>query len=179
MSVTPDAQVSVLFLSQENASRSIMAEAILNREGMGRFKAHSAGLTPHAQVDPVTVRILHHANYTIDTMTPKSWESFAGTDAPQMDFIFTIFDGLPPIDTPAWPGNPLHVRWEIPDPLAFDGMDQERHLFTSDVFRMLYNRITIFANLPFDSLDRLSLQRRLDDLGQADGEHPKSSRPPR
>lgn len=166
MTDAPNKVFNVLFLCTGNSARSIMAEAILNREGMGKFQAFSAGSQPRGQVDPVARHILERANYPVASLRSKSWDEFAEAGAPRLDFVFTVCDDAAGEVCPVWPGQPMTAHWGVPDPVAVGGNDQERHLFCSDVFRMLYNRISIFTHLPIRSLDKLSLQKRLDEIGR-------------
>jgi len=165
----------VLFLCTGNASRSIMAEAIMNAHPNKRFIAHSAGSRPRGQVDPATVEFLTTLKHPTEGLRSKSWETFAGADAPALDFVFTVCDKAAAEPCPVWPGQPMSAHWGAPDPLAFAGTQAEKAVFLADVYRMLTNRIAVFAELPIASLDRLTLQRRLDDIagvgvGAEDGE---------
>lgn len=162
-----DKVFNVLFLCTGNSARSIMAEAMLKREGLGKFRAFSAGSRPRGMIDPIARQFLERANYPVDGLSSKSWDTFTGPDAPTMDFVFTVCDDAAGEACPVWPGQPMTAHWGVPDPVAFQGSDQDRHLFYSDVYRMLYNRVSIFTHLPIRSLDRLSLQKRLDEIGQA------------
>ncbi|MGC2857636.1 arsenate reductase ArsC [Novispirillum sp. DQ9] len=166
MTGAPDRVFNVLFLCTGNSARSIMAEAILNREGLGKFRAYSAGSHPRGTVDPVALHILGRANYPVADLRSKSWDAFAAPEAPEMDFVFTVCDDAAGEVCPAWPGQPMTAHWGVPDPVAFVGSDRDRHLFCTDVFRMLYTRISIFTHLPIRSLDKLSLQKRLDEIGR-------------
>lgn len=157
---------NVLFLCTGNSARSILAEAILNREGQGRFRAFSAGSHPKGEVHPYTLQLLHTANHDTSFARSKSWEEFAAPDAPKMDFVFTVCDDAANEACPVWPGQPMTAHWGVPDPAAVDGTDAEKHLAFADTYRMLSNRISIFVNLPMKSLDRLALQRRLDEIGR-------------
>ncbi len=156
---------NVLFLCTGNSSRSIMAEAILNREGAGRFRAFSAGSHPKGEIDPQTIDLLKRLNYPTEGLRSKSWDEFAAPGAPELDFVFTVCDDAAGEICPAWPGQPMTAHWGVPDPGKFEGSAAERAVFISDVYRMLANRIGIFVNLPMRSLDRLSLQKRLDEIG--------------
>ncbi|MFQ3622558.1 MAG: metalloregulator ArsR/SmtB family transcription factor [Acetobacteraceae bacterium] len=156
---------TVLFLCTGNSSRSIMAESILNREGMGRFRAFSAGSHPKGEIDPQTLDLLKRLNYPTEGLRSKSWDEFAAPGAPELDFVFTVCDDAAGEICPAWPGQPMTAHWGVPDPGKFEGSAAERAVFVSDVYRMLANRIGIFVNLPMKSLDRLSLQKRLDEIG--------------
>lgn len=157
---------NVLFLCTGNSARSILAEAILNREGQGRFRGFSAGSHPKGVVHPYTIQLLHTANHDTSFARSKSWEEFAVPDAPKMDFVFTVCDDAANEACPVWPGQPMTAHWGVPDPAAVEGSDAEKHLAFADTYRMLSNRISIFVSLPMKSLDKLALQRRLDEIGR-------------
>ncbi|MCV0395740.1 MAG: arsenate reductase ArsC [Rhizobiaceae bacterium] len=157
---------NVLFLCTGNSARSILAEAILNRVGAGRFKAFSAGSQPKGEVHPFALQLLKTMNFNTDFARSKSWEEFAGAGAPVMDFVFTVCDNAAKESCPVWPGQPMTAHWGVPDPAAAEGTEAERHLAFAEAYRMLSNRISIFTSLPMRSLDRLALQRRLDDIGR-------------
>jgi arsenate reductase (thioredoxin) len=157
---------NVLFLCTGNSARSILAEAILNREGQGRFRAFSAGSHPKVAVHPYTLQLLKTANHDTSFARSKSWEEFAAPDAPKMDFVFTVCDDAANEACPVWPGQPMTAHWGVPDPAAVEGTDAEKHFAFADTYRMLSNRISIFVNLPMKSLDSLALQRRLDEIGR-------------
>lgn len=157
---------NVLFLCTGNSARSIMAEAILNREGAGRFSAYSAGSHPKGMVHPYALDLLMKLNYPTQELRSKSWDEFAAATAPKLDFIFTVCDSAAAETCPVWPGQPMTAHWGIPDPAAAQGTEAERRLAFADAYRMLKNRIGVFINLPIGSLDRLSLQKRLSDIGQ-------------
>jgi protein-tyrosine-phosphatase len=157
---------NVLFLCTGNSARSIMAECILNREGGGRFRAFSAGSHPTGKVNPVVLTLLKRLNFKSDGLRSKSWDEFAAPGAPKLDFVFTVCDDAAGGVCPAWPGQPMTAHWGVPDPATAGGSDAERAAFVADVFRMLNNRISIFVSLPLVSLDRLSLQRRLQEIGR-------------
>ncbi|WP_126974551.1 arsenate reductase ArsC [Frigidibacter oleivorans] len=161
---------NVLFLCTGNSARSIIAEAIVNREGAGRFRGFSAGSRPRGEVHPFTLQLLQRLNHDTSGFRSKSWDEFAGPDAPQMDFVFTVCDQAAAEECPYWPGQPMSAHWGLPDPAAATGNDAERHLAFSETYRMLRNRISIFVNLPLGSLDRLSLQKQLDDIGRTKSE---------
>lgn len=158
---------NVLFLCTGNSARSIMAEAILSRFGANKFKAFSAGSQPKGEVHPRVVHMLKNFNYKPDLFRSKSWEEFSGPDAPQLDFVFTVCDNAANEVCPVWPGQPMTAHWGVPDPAAATGTEAEIAFAFDDAWRMLQNRITIFCNLPIESLDRLSLKQRLDDIGRA------------
>jgi protein-tyrosine-phosphatase len=158
--------LNVLFLCTHNSARSVIAEAILNRLGAGRFKAYSAGSQPSGKVHPFARDMLEKLNYDTSSLRSKSWEEFSGPDAPDLDFVFTVCDNAANEVCPVWPGQPISAHWGLPDPSAAEGNDSERHFAFADTHRMLYQRISIFTNLPLASLDKLSLQKRLDDIGR-------------
>ena len=158
---------NVLFLCTGNSARSILAECILNREGNGRFKAFSAGSHPKGQVHPFALELLKKMNHATAGLRSKSWDEFAGADAPRLDFVFTVCDNAADEVCPIWPGQPMTAHWGVPDPAAAVGTDAERHLAFADSYRMLSNRIGVFASLPLRSLDRLGLQKRLAEIGRA------------
>jgi arsenate reductase (thioredoxin) len=159
---------TVLFLCTGNSARSILAEAILNREGMGRFKAYSAGSQPKGEPHPLTLDLLRKLNFDTSFARSKSWEEFAQPGAPKLDFVFTVCDSAAAESCPVWPGQPMTAHWGIPDPAAADGSESERRLAFADAYRMMSARISAFINLPMASLDRLSLQKRLADIGKGD-----------
>ena len=158
---------NVLFLCTGNSARSIMAEAILNREAGTRFHAFSAGSHPKGAIDPTVFNLLKTLNYPTDGLRSKSWEEFAAPGAPALDFVFTVCDNAAGEICPVWPGQPMTAHWGVPDPVGFEGGATEKAAFTVDVMRMLHTRLGIFSALPIRSLDRLSLQKRLDEIGAA------------
>ena len=158
--------LNVLFLCTGNSARSILAEAILDRAGQGRFRAFSAGSQPKGQVHPYAIDLLRKLNYDVSRMRSKSWLEFSTTDAPKLDFVFTVCDNAAAEACPLWPGQPMTAHWGIPDPAAAVGSEAQVRLAFADAFRMLNNRIEIFVNLPMKSVDQLSLQRRLDEIGR-------------
>jgi arsenate reductase (thioredoxin) len=157
---------NVLFLCTGNSARSIIAEAILNRVGAGKFKAFSAGSHPKGEVHPYALQLLKSLNHDTSFARSKDWEEFAKPGAPEMDFVFTVCDNAASEVCPVWPGQPMTAHWGVPDPAAAEGTDAERHLAFADTYRMLNNRISIFTSLPMASLDHLALQRRLDEIGR-------------
>jgi protein-tyrosine-phosphatase len=161
-----DPTYNVLFLCTGNSARSILAEAILNREGQGRFRVFSAGSHPKGAVHPYTLQLLKTMNHDTSFARSKSWDEFAVPGAPKMDFVFTVCDDAANEACPVWPGQPMTAHWGVPDPAAVEGNDAEKHLAFADTYRMLSNRISIFVNLPMKSLDKLALQRRLDQIGR-------------
>ena len=158
--------LNVLFLCTHNSARSIIAEAIMNRLGMGKFKGYSAGSQPSGRVHPYAMDLLQKLNYDTSALRSKSWEEFTAPEAPQLDFVFTVCDNAANEVCPVWPGQPMSAHWGLPDPSAYEGTETERRVAYADTHRMLYQRIGIFTNPPLASLDKLSLQRRLDDIGR-------------
>jgi len=161
-----DRPLNVLFLCTGNSARSIMAEAIINRLGVGKFKGYSAGSMPSGKVHPMALELLNRLNYDTSNARSKSWEEFAAPGAPALDFVFTVCDNAANEVCPIWPGQPMSAHWGVPDPVAFKGDEAQRALAFADTYRMLNNRIGIFTSLPLTSLDKISLQRRLDDIGK-------------
>ena len=162
----PEQSYNVLFLCTGNSARSIMAECILNRLGQGRFHGFSAGSHPKGQVDPAALDLLQKFNHAIDGLRSKDWEEFGKPGAPGMDFVFTVCDNAAGEVCPVWPGQPMTAHWPFPDPAAFVGPEVERRALFADVYGQIHNRVSIFVSLPIDALDRLSLQKRLDEMGQ-------------
>jgi len=158
--------LNVLFLCTGNSARSIMAEAIMNRLGGGKFTAVSAGSAPKGAVHPITIEILKRNNFLTEDFRSKSWEEFEGDGAPELDFVFTVCDNAADEVCPIWPGQPMTARWGVPDPASATGNPAEIALAFAETWRMLYNRISLFVNLPLASIDRLSLQKRLDEIGK-------------
>ena len=157
--------LNVLFLCTGNSCRSIMAEAIMNRLGAPRFRAFSAGSMPTGVVNPHAIDLLRSQNFLIDQFRSKSWEEFAGPDAPHMDFVFTVCDNAAAEVCPIWPGQPMTAHWGIPDPALATGSPAEVALAFADAYRQLTNRTSLFTNLPIESLDRMALKKHLDDIG--------------
>jgi len=157
---------NVLFLCTGNSARSIMAEAILNREGHGNFRAFSAGSHPKGQIHPYTLDLLRKSNFDVRGCRSKSWNEFTGSDAPNLDFVFTVCDNAAGEACPFWPGQPMTAHWGIPDPAIAQGSEAEVRLAFADAFRFLYNRISIFVSIPLRSLDKFSLQKQLDTIGK-------------
>ena len=157
---------NVLFLCTGNSARSIIAECILNREGKGRFRAFSAGSHPKGQVHPFAIDLLKKLNHSTAGLRSKDWKEFAAPSAPVMDFVFTVCDNAADEVCPVWPSQPMTAHWGLPDPAAVEGTEAERHLAFADAYRMLLNRISVFTSLPMKSLDRLALQKRLDEIGR-------------
>jgi protein-tyrosine-phosphatase len=157
---------NVLFLCTGNSARSILAEAILNREGRGKFVGYSAGSMPKGEVHPFALDLLKKLNHPTAELRSKSWDEFAVLGAPEMDFVFTVCDNAANEVCPVWLGQPMTAHWGIPDPAAVEGPETERRLAFAEAYRRLDNRISIFTALPLAALDRLSLQQRLDEIGR-------------
>jgi arsenate reductase (thioredoxin) len=162
-----DRPFNVLFLCTGNSARSIFGEAILAREGLGKFKAYSAGSQPRGEVHPYTLELLRHLNHPTKGIRSKSWDEFAKPEAPLLDFVFTVCDDAAKEVCPVWPGQPMSAHWGVPDPAAVEGTEAERRLAFAESYRMLKNRISAFVNLPIASLDRLSLKTKLDAIGKS------------
>ena len=160
---------NVLFLCTGNSARSIMAEAILNKEGGGKFRAWSAGSLPKGQVNPNTLTLLRALGFDVSDFRSKSWQESAEPDAPNFDFIFTVCDNAAGESCPVWPGNPMTAHWGIPDPAEANGTQAEIGQAFADAYRMLKQRIGMFTLLPVSSLDRLTLQARLREIGRSEG----------
>ncbi|HTQ83465.1 MAG TPA: arsenate reductase ArsC [Pseudolabrys sp.] len=156
---------NTLFLCTGNSARSIMAEAILNKIGKDKFKAYSAGSEPKGEVNPRTIELLRSLGYDTSGFRSKSWNEFARPGAP-LDFVFTVCDNAAGEACPVWPGQPMTAHWGVPDPAEAQGSDAEIALAFKDAYRMLQRRIEIFVALPLRSLDRLSLQAKLKDIGR-------------
>lgn len=158
--------LNVLFLCTHNSARSVIGECIINALGRGKFKGFSAGSQPRGAVHPFALELLKRLNYDVSALRSKSWNEFAAPGAPQLDFVFTVCDDAANETCPVWPGQPMTAHWGLPDPGAVGGTEAERRQAFADTHRMLYQRIGIFVNLPLRELDKLSLQRRLDDIGR-------------
>ena len=161
-----DRLYNVLFLCTGNSARSILAEAILRNLGTGRFNAFSAGSQPKGEVHPFALELLQNLKLDASFARSKSWEEFARHGSPKMDFVFTVCDNAANEACPVWPGQPMTAHWGIPDPAAAEGTDAEKHLAFADAFRQLSNRISAFLALPLASIDRMSLQSRLREIGK-------------
>jgi arsenate reductase len=161
-----DPVYNVLFLCTHNSARSVIAECITNRLGMGRFRGYSAGSSPRGEINPYALDLLRNQNYDIANLRSKSWDEFAEPGAPRMDFVFTVCDDAASEVCPVWPGQPMTAHWGLPDPSAATGSEAEKRYAFADTHRMLYQRIGIFVNLPLASLEKLALQKRLNEIGK-------------
>ena len=164
-----DRTYNVLFLCTGNSARSVIAEAILNKLGAGRFRAFSAGSQPKGRVNPNTLTLLRGLGYDVSGFRSKSWEEFARPGAPPLDFIFTVCDNAAGEACPVWPGKPMTAHWGIPDPAEATGTDAQIGQAFSEAYRMLNQRIGIFTSLPISQLDNLTLQNRLREIGRSQG----------
>ena len=162
------ARYNVLFLCTGNSARSIMAEALLNRLGAGRFQAFSAGSFPKGEVHPLAIETLRRNHLPTEGMRSKSWSEFAGPDAPPLHFVFTVCDRAAQEVCPIWPGQPMTAHWGVEDPAAVEGTDDVRTRAFERAFRELAARIGLFTSLRLDALDELTLKRRLDEIGKSD-----------
>ncbi len=172
-----DRPYNVLFLCTGNSARSIMAEAILNKLGAGKFRAFSAGSHPKGWVHPETLRLLQGLGYDTSRFRSKSWSEFADPGAPLLDFVFTVCDNAAGETCPVWPGQPMTAHWGVPDPAETKGTAAEIAFAFNDTYRMLFQRIGIFTSLPLRSLDQLSLQRKLREIGRSEGATAKAAEP--
>lgn len=160
---------NILFLCTGNSARSILAEAIMNRVGDGKFRAYSAGSMPKGDVNPHALRLLDSLGYPTEHLRSKAWDEFERPDAPEFDFIVTVCDNAAGEVCPIWPGKPIRSHWGIPDPAAVEGSDAEIGLAFAEAFRLLSNRIRVFTSLPLEKLDGLSLKHEMDQIGRSEG----------
>ena len=160
------APLKVLFVCKGNHARSIMAESIMRRLPGNKFTVFSAGSQPRPEINPFVVRLLRSLNHDLTGLEPKSWDEFAQAGAPELDFVFTLSETAANAVPPAWPGNPMTALWTLPDPAAFKGDDVQKALAFADAYRMLNNRISVFASLPIITLEKMALQHRLDAIGR-------------
>lgn len=156
---------NALFLCTGNSARSIMAECLLERIGGKRFRAFSAGSYPAGAVNPYTLEILERRNHRTDHLRSKSWDEFAAPGAPEMDFVFTVCDRAAGEVCPVWPAQPLSAHWGFADPAEVEGKEAVIRAAFANTYREIATRIEIFTSLPFESLDRLALKRKLDEIG--------------
>ena len=166
---TPQKPFNVLFLCTHNSARSILAEALLNHLGQGRFKAYSAGSSPRdkQQPNPLALQVLNAAGVATEGLRSKSWDEFAAQDSPQFDFIFTVCDNAAGEVCPVWIGQPVSAHWGIEDPAVTNGSDDDKRRAFFLAFNRLQRRISLFLALPLDKLDRLTLKTELQSIGKS------------
>ena len=164
-----DRVFNVLFLCTGNTARSIVAESILRKDGAGRFRAFSAGSHPKGVVNPFAIKVLESLDYPTDDLRSKGWDEFAAPDAPVMDFMFTVCDAAAGEACPVWPGQPMTAHWGIEDPTVVEGTDIQKESAFVLAARYLKNRISVFINLPLRSIDQLSLNSKLREIGALEG----------
>ena len=164
-----DRVYNVLFLCTGNTARSILAESILRKDGAGRFRSFSAGSQPKGVVNPFALKVLGSMDYPTDGFSSKSWDVFAGPEAPHMDFVFTVCDNAAGETCPYWPGQPMTAHWGIEDPAAVEGSDMQKEAAFVTAFRYMRNRILAFTSLPLKSIDQLALTKKLREIGQLAG----------
>ena len=164
-----DKTFNVLFLCTGNSARSILAESVLRKIGAGKFNAYSAGSQPKGNVNPMALDALVGHKFPTEGLRSKSWDEFAGAEAPQLDFIFTVCDNAAGESCPVWPGKPMTAHWGIEDPAAVEGTDAEKRIAFTTALRYMKLRIAAFAALPLESLERISLTAKLQEIGQLEG----------
>jgi arsenate reductase (thioredoxin) len=163
----PTTPFHVLFLCTGNSARSILAEAAINHPaiGGGKFTGYSAGSYPKGNVHPLALELLRQNHIPTDGLRSKSWSEFAAPGAPRLDFVFTVCDQAAAEPCPVWPGQPMTAHWGVPDPAAVEGTDDEKRRAFRETFLILRRRIELFACLPFDKLQGLALQERVNQIG--------------
>lgn len=169
-----DKTYNVLFLCTGNSARSIMAEALLNAMGRGRFRAYSAGSYPKGEVHTLAKELIQKNRLPVEELRSKSWDEFAKPGAPQLDFVFTVCDNAAGEVCPVWPGQPMTAHWGIPDPAAVTGPEETRRKAFFTAYNQLSNRLSILVNLPLNNLDRLTLKNKLDEIGKIGTETPQA-----
>jgi arsenate reductase len=168
MSEGEERKYNILFLCTANSARSVIAEAVMRRDGARHFNSYSAGSRPAGAVNPQALHVVEGLGFSPAEFRSKSWEEFAGPGVPKMDFVITVCDNAAGEPCPVWPGQPITAHWGIPDPAAAQGTPAEVSLAFADACRMLTNRIRLFLSLPIASLDKMSLQRRMREIGHID-----------
>lgn len=162
-----DRPYNVLFLCTGNSARSILAEALINHWGRGRFVGYSAGSAPKGKVHPIALELLKHMKMPIECMRSKSWDEFEKPGAPKLDFVFTVCDNAAAETCPVWIGQPMTAHWGVADPAAVEGSESDQWLAFRQAFRELESRIKVFTRLPIKSLDHVELQARLREIGES------------
>jgi arsenate reductase (thioredoxin) len=162
-----DRSYNVLFLCTGNSARSILAEAVLNHRGGGRFRAFSAGSHPNGRVNPYALGLLAKAGLPSEGLRSKSWDEFAAPGSPSLDFVFTVCDNAANETCPVWPGQPVTAHWGLPDPAAVAGTETDKEKAFRDTYVALERRISLFTSLPISGLDQLALKRRVDEIGRS------------
>jgi arsenate reductase len=157
---------NILILCTGNSARSIMGEALFNTLGAGRFNAHSAGSHPTGKVNPFAVEQIRVLGYPIENLRSKSWDEFAHPDSPALDFVVTVCDKAAGEVCPYWPGQPITAHWGFPDPAAVEGTDEEKRAAFTRTFHQIRNRVQLFLSLPLESLDNLSIEKKMRAIGQ-------------
>jgi protein-tyrosine-phosphatase len=165
-----DRPYNVLFLCTGNSARSVLAESLLNHWGKGRFRGYSAGSFPKGQVHPISIALLKQLNLPTEGLRSKSWSEFAALGAPPLDFVFTVCDNAAGEVCPVWPGKPMTAHWGVEDPAAVEGTDAEKWAAFRQVLRELENRIKVFISLPVSTLDKMTLQARIEAIGKTSPE---------
>lgn len=160
---------NVLFLCTGNTARSILAEGILARDGHGKFRAYSAGSQPKGMVNPFAIKVLQSFGYSTEGLSSKSWDVFASSDAPKMDFVFTVCDNAAGETCPLWPGQPMTAHWGIADPASVEGTDLDKERAFIEAFRFMRNRIQAFISLPMSAIDKMALKQELSTIGLMEG----------
>ena len=161
---------NVLILCTGNSARSIMAEALINTMGQGRFRAYSAGSHPTGKVNPFAIEKVESVKYPTENLRSKSWDEYATPDAPKMDFIITVCDNAAGEVCPVWPGQPISAHWGFEDPAAVEGTDDEKRRAFDQTFRHMMNRVRLFVNLPLKMLDQTAIKRELANIGKTEQE---------
>jgi len=161
---------NVLILCTGNSARSIMAEALINTTGQGRFRAYSAGSHPTGKVNPFAIEKVESVKYPTENLRSKSWDEYATPDAPKMDFIITVCDNAAGEVCPVWPGQPISAHWGFEDPAAVEGTDDEKRRAFEQTFRHMMNRVRLFVNLPLTMLDQTAIKRELSNIGKTEQE---------
>lgn len=164
-----DKPYNVLFLCTHNSARSVLAEAIMNKIGAGKFVAYSAGSQPSGAINPNTLKLLNGLGYDTSGFRSKSWDKFAKPGAPEIDFIFTVCDDAAGEVCPVWPGKPLTAHWGVADPSAVKGSELDVARAFQEAYRLLYRRIELFAALPIRGLDTMTMKARLREIGREEG----------